>query len=62
MSPCLNVPQRHRLEAGGDEVITDDELHAPISAQEADETICSLKPRKAAGVDGILNDDLSRLR
>lgn len=31
------------IEAGSDEVITDDELYAPISAQEVDEAIRSLK-------------------
>ena len=59
MSECAT--ETHE-EAGSGEVITDDELDAPVSAQEVDETICSLKPRKAAGVDGILNEDLSRLR
>lgn len=45
-------------EVGSDEVITDDELNAPISAQEVDESIRRLKPRKAGGVDGILNEML----
>ena len=37
---------------GSDDFINDDELDAPICAQEVDEAIDSLKPRKAAGVDG----------
>ena len=47
-------------EAGSDEVITDDELSAPICAQEVDEAIRNLKPRRAAGVDGILTEMLKR--
>jgi predicted alpha/beta-hydrolase family hydrolase len=37
------------------EIIADDELDAPITAEEVDEAIHRLKHRKAAGVDGILN-------
>ena len=40
MSECAT--EAHE-EAGSDEVITDDELHAPISAQNVDEAIHSLK-------------------
>ena len=35
------------------EAIADDELDAPISAQEVYDAIRNLKTRKAAGVDGI---------
>ena len=37
---------------------TNDELSAPVCAQEVDEAIRNLKPRRAAGVDGILTEML----
>ena len=55
MSECATEAYE---EAGSDEVITDDELYAPISAQDVDEAIRSLKPRKVAGVYWILNEML----
>ena len=37
---------------GSDDIVNDDELDAPICSQEVGEATDSLKPKKAAGVDG----------
>ena len=48
-------------EVVSDEVITDDKVDAPTSAQEVDGATRRLKPRKDAGVDGILNEMLKSI-